>query len=106
MGLMAALEFIFWVSVGIVFYTYFGYGLLLYLLVTLRRIFYPKKEPASGFTPSVALIIAAYNEEEFIEAKIENTLQLDYPKDKLKIIIITDGSTDATPDIVKKYPGI
>ena len=53
--------------------------------------------------PSVSFIIAAYNEEKVIEEKITNTIGLDYPKDKIEIIIVSDGSDDKTPDIVAKH---
>jgi cellulose synthase/poly-beta-1,6-N-acetylglucosamine synthase-like glycosyltransferase len=57
----------------------------------------------TSFQPSVALVIPAYNEEDFILIKIKNTLELDYPRQKLTIIFITDGSTDQTPEIIRKY---
>lgn len=56
--------------------------------------------------PTVTLIVAAYNEEHFIEQKIANTLALNYPKDKIQFVFVTDGSSDKTPDIVSKYPQI
>lgn len=59
----------------------------------------------SEYAPSVSFIIAAYNEETVIDRKIKNTLSLDYPDDKIEIIVISDGSTDATPEIAKKYSG-
>lgn len=55
------------------------------------------------FLPEVTLLVAAYNEEDFIAEKIENSLALDYPKGKLKLLFVTDGSDDSTPDIIKKY---
>lgn len=56
--------------------------------------------------PTCTLLIAAYNEENFISEKIRNTLALEYPDGKLELIFITDGSTDRTPDILKEYPQI
>ncbi len=64
------------------------------------------KVPDATFEPPVTMLIAAFNEEDFIREKIENTLSLDYPKDKFTIMIVTDGSSDKTPDIVKEYPQI
>jgi cellulose synthase/poly-beta-1,6-N-acetylglucosamine synthase-like glycosyltransferase len=61
----------------------------------------PNQRPA--FWPSVSLIVAAYNESKVIAKKIENSLALDYPKDRLEIIVVSDGSNDDTPDIVKSY---
>ncbi|WP_090107928.1 glycosyltransferase family 2 protein [Chitinophaga sp. CF118] len=97
---------IFFISLSILFYNYFGYGLLLALLVRLKRILQPETHDSTEFEPSVTLIIAAYNEEAFIEQKINNTLALDYPEHKLDIIFITDGSSDDTENIVRRYPRI
>lgn len=55
------------------------------------------------FTPKISLLIAAYNEEEVIESKIRNSLELDYPKNKLEIIVASDASTDRTNGIVRQY---
>jgi cellulose synthase/poly-beta-1,6-N-acetylglucosamine synthase-like glycosyltransferase len=87
---------IFWISVFIVFYAYFGYPISL-------KIFKEKTVKRSKIFPDITLIITAYNEEKRILQKIENTLKQDYPKDKLQIIIASDGSTDRTHDIVKNY---
>jgi biofilm PGA synthesis N-glycosyltransferase PgaC len=102
---MAILVF-FWFFFFLVFYTYIGYGLLLWVLNCLKRVFQKSgiKQPATGFQPEVALIIAAYNEEDYIEDKIKNTLALDYPEEKLKIYFITDGSTDHTASIIQQFP--
>lgn len=80
-------------------YIYLGYFLLVILLGKLMQ----KKVKKADIEPSVALMIAAYNEERSIAKKIENSLTLDYPKDKFKIIVVSDGSTDRTDDIVKSY---
>ncbi len=58
------------------------------------------------FEPEVSLIISAYNEEDFIEKKIQNSLELDYPAEKLNHSMITDGSNDKTADIIRNYPQI
>jgi biofilm PGA synthesis N-glycosyltransferase PgaC len=105
---MSALQIVFWVCLGLVFYSYAGYGALLLVLVSIKRLFIGKKKrgvPNSPL-PSVAIIVAAYNEEDFIRQKIGNTLQLDYPQELLELIFVTDGSTDKTPDIISEYPGI
>jgi Glycosyltransferases, probably involved in cell wall biogenesis len=103
-----AIKFIFYFSLVIIIYSYVGYGLLLLVLVTIKKLFNAKnvRQQDAAFQPPVTIIIAAYNEADFIEDKIKNTLALDYPSDKLKIIIITDGSTDKTPEIVARYPSI
>ncbi|MEO0331876.1 MAG: glycosyltransferase family 2 protein, partial [Bacteroidota bacterium] len=75
------------------------------LLVDLKRSRENQREVIDyqEFCPETTIVIAAYNEADFIEEKIQNTLQLDYPSDKLQVVIVTDGSTDATPDIVRQY---
>lgn len=93
----------FWISLYTIFYTFFGYGILLYIIIRIKRLFkkpYPFKEDVE--LPSVSLLIAAYNEEDIIEDKIKNCLEIDYPKQLLQIIFITDGSSDNTPNIIKK----
>ena len=83
----------------IIFYTYFGY----ILLVVLLGQFIKKEVTKKDIEPKVALLIAAFNEEQDIADKIENSLKLDYPRDKLRIIVVSDGSTDNTDLIVKSY---
>lgn len=83
-----------------IFYTYFGYPIILVLLNIFQR---EKNLPPVSRLPSISLIIPVYNEEGFIEPKLKNTLRLDYPEDKLKIIVASDGSTDRTVPIVRKY---
>jgi cellulose synthase/poly-beta-1,6-N-acetylglucosamine synthase-like glycosyltransferase len=101
------MKVLFWTSFVIVFYTYIGYGMLICLLVQLKRLFYSKKNDATAFSlPPVSLVIAAFNEEEYIEQKLKNTFRIDYPAGLLEIIVITDGSTDATPDLVKQHDRI
>lgn len=100
---------LFWICFFIIFYTYIGYGILIYLIIRLRRAIYGKRKPLSANVqelPSCSLVIAAYNEAACIRQKIENTLSLSYPSGLLKIYIVTDGSSDGTPDIIKEYPNI
>lgn len=97
----------FWIGLLIIVYTYIGYGLLLYILVRLKRLFKSRVAFVENHTdPSVSILIAAYNEEYLIEDKIVNTLGLDYPKDRVQIIVVTDGSTDSTASKVRKYPDV
>jgi cellulose synthase/poly-beta-1,6-N-acetylglucosamine synthase-like glycosyltransferase len=102
------LKFLFFSSFLIVFYSYVGYGILLYLIVKLRRLFSSAtgQELDSDFEPEVTLVVSAYNESGFIERKITNSLELDYPAGKLRWIFITDGSEDLTPDIIRKHDDI
>lgn len=94
----------FWISLFLIIYTFVGYGFLLYFLVRIKRFLVkPFAFKADVALPSVTLLIAAYNEEDIIVEKIANTLKLDYPKDKLQVIIITDGSTDQTPELVRGF---
>jgi len=98
MELVASL--IYWLSAAIIVYVYVGYPLVLKVV---SRFFPYEVPPEPAEWPSVSLIIAAYNEERVIEKKLDNTLGLDYPPGKLEIIVVSDGSTDRTDDIVKRY---
>ncbi|HER43448.1 MAG TPA: glycosyltransferase family 2 protein [Candidatus Eisenbacteria bacterium] len=93
-------KLLFFTISGIIVYSYVGYPLVLLVMGIFRK---RKKEPPELRRPSVALIISAYNEERVIREKIENTLKLDYPKELLRIIVASDGSTDATNEIVREY---
>ena len=101
-----AIKILFWLFVFIVFYTYLGYGLLIWFLNKVKSYFVDTSFTAlkAVFEPEVALIIAAFNEEDYVEDKISNTLALDYPEKKLAIYFVTDGSDDSTPDIIRRYP--
>jgi len=130
-------KFLFFFSFFIIFYSYIGYGLIIYLFVKIKRLFKPKaqrltlnentvnenainlisqsgpqrgggkgREPLNEFEPDVTLVVAAYNEADCIEQKLKNSLDLDYPADKFRWIFVTDGSTDATTDIIRRYPEI
>jgi len=97
----------FWISLFLIIYTFVGYGFLLYLLVKIKRFLVrPFIFNADEVLPTVTLLIAAYNEEDIIVEKITNTLKLDYPKDRLQVIIITDGSTDRTAELVRGVPEV
>ena len=102
---MQTLQIIFWILLGIVFYTYLGYGIVLFLMIRIKRIFTKKKLVVltNNELPDVTLLIAAYNEQDYVKAKVENTLQLNYPAEKLHQIWVTDGSNDETPERLKAY---
>ena len=92
-------EILFWISLFIVFYTYLGYGILLYILVKLKECFVKplKREyPKESDLPDVTLFITAFNEQEIVDEKMINSLALDYPRGKLHIVWVTDGSNDGT----------
>src|SRR3972149_1146398 len=90
---------LFWSSIFFIFYSYFGYPLLLMVLSTFRN----RSVKKSDITPSVSFIITAYNEERRIIEKIENTLQQDYPEEKFDIIVASDCSIDGTDEIVRSF---
>lgn len=92
-------QIIFWIAVAAIAYTYAGYPLLLMIVSKFRG----KPVLRREFTPPVTVIIAAYNEERDLAEKLENTLALDYPKDKLEIIVTSDCSTDRTDEIVRSF---
>jgi len=102
-------EILFWVCLAIVIYTYIGYGIVLYLLVLIKRLA-TKAEPQADITddclPEVTLMVCAYNEEDVIAEKMENTRQQDYPTDKLHLIWVTDGSNDSTNERLSAYPKV
>jgi cellulose synthase/poly-beta-1,6-N-acetylglucosamine synthase-like glycosyltransferase len=103
MNLMPIVRVVFWVCLAGVFYAYVGYPVLIWCLSRLlgRRRHPPAQAGAAW--PSVSLLIAAYNEEADIEKRIETALMTDYPPERLEIVIASDGSSDATADIVRRY---
>ena len=94
-------QIIFWICAAALAYVYVGYPLLVYLV----SILFPKALAKGEIEPRVTVLITAYNEEAAIREKIENTLQIDYPTDKLEIVVASDGSTDRTDEIVKEMAG-
>ncbi|EHQ25715.1 glycosyltransferase family 2 protein [Mucilaginibacter paludis] len=103
------MEIILWLSLFIVVYTFVGYGILLYVIIRIKRMVKGKPREMqvnTALLPTCTLVVAAYNEEHFMPEKIINTLQLKYPEGKLKFLFITDGSDDRTPDIISAYPQI
>jgi cellulose synthase/poly-beta-1,6-N-acetylglucosamine synthase-like glycosyltransferase len=90
---------LFWLSVFFILYTYLLYPLALGLLARL----FPKPEPWAPYEPPVTLLIAAYNEKDVIAAKLENSLALDYPREKLQILVAADGSDDGTDAVVRSF---
>lgn len=103
------MEVLLWISLFVVFYAFFGYGILLFIIIKIKRMLrgLPVIPVVSAANlPTCSLVIAAYNEEGFILEKIKNTLELEYPAGKLEFIFITDGSTDRTPELIAAYPQI
>jgi glycosyltransferase involved in cell wall biosynthesis len=90
-------ETVFWGSLAVIAYVYVGYPVLILVLSRLR----PRPARRAPYEPSVSFIIAAYNEEKAIGDKLANTFALDYPADRLEVIVASDGSTDRTEEIVR-----
>ena len=104
------MKIVFWIALLIVFYTYIGYGILLYIIIRLKRLLkgvpFQPAMPADEELPTMTLMICAYNEEDVVAEKMANTLALDYPKDKFRIMWVTDGSNDRTNELLKAYPEV
>ena len=101
------LIFLFWVFLGTIAYAYFGYTLIMLVLAAIHRLLaINRKKTDVQYEPPVTLFIPAYNEADYVGPKMLNTLALKYPKDKLKIIWITDGSTDESLEKLGRYEGI
>ena len=99
MNMIIVTKLVFWMSAAALFYAYVGYPLLLLLLSKVR----PRSSYRAPGTPDVTVIIAAYNEELAIAAKLENTLALDYPRNKLEVIVTSDCSSDRTDEIACEF---
>ena len=107
---MLTLKVLFWVCLFIVFYTYLGYGILLYLIIRIKRLVKgsptPTPMPTDEELPTMTLMICAYNEQDVVAEKMENTRALDYPKDKFRVMWVTDGSNDRTNELLAAYPEV
>ncbi|MCR5512778.1 MAG: glycosyltransferase family 2 protein [Prevotella sp.] len=107
---MTTLKVLFWICLIICLYTYVGYGILLYLLVLLKRLIKGAPQqaelPNDQALPDVAFMVCAYNEQDVVEMKMQNIHDFDYPKEKLHVIWVTDGSTDDTNERLKAYPDV
>lgn len=92
---------IFWISIGVLVYTYFGYPLLLWALAKVH----PKPvRSGASYQPNVVIVVVCHNEQKRIVAKLETCLEQDYPADRLRVLIASDGSTDDTVALVNGYP--
>ncbi|MGC2697698.1 MAG: glycosyltransferase family 2 protein [Candidatus Angelobacter sp.] len=100
-GSMACIaRLVFWLVMLALFYVYAGYPLLLALI----GLFVRRSRPDPGYCPRISVLIAAYNEEAAIERKIQQTLALEYPAEKIEVLILSDCSTDRTDEIVNAFP--
>ncbi|MFT4759390.1 MAG: biofilm PGA synthesis N-glycosyltransferase PgaC [Paraglaciecola sp.] len=102
---LSGLEILFWASIFVVFYAYVGYGIVLFILTYLKRLLTKREDWTldESNLPNVTFVVAAYNEERWIEDKIKNCLAFDYPKEKIQLFFVTDGSTDNTAKLIKDY---
>ncbi|MCR5679836.1 MAG: glycosyltransferase family 2 protein [Prevotella sp.] len=108
---MTALKIAFWICLALVFYTYIGYGIVLFIAIRIKRLFTGMRHepvvPLDGEgLPTLTLMICAYNEEEVIPEKMENIRQLIYPREKLCIMWVTDGSNDRSNELLSQYPEV
>ena len=108
---MTALKIAFWICVALVVYTYVGYAVVLWCLVRLKRLMgWHEHTPALSLNedllPTVTLMICAYNEEAVIEEKMANIRQLVYPRQRLCVMWVTDGSNDRSNELLSQYPEV
>lgn len=94
------LEFAFWLAAGLAVYVYAGYPVVLWLL---RLLGGTRPVKTDDLTPSVTLVISAYNEAAVIREKLVNSVQIDYPADKLEVLVVSDASSDGTDEIVTGF---
>jgi cellulose synthase/poly-beta-1,6-N-acetylglucosamine synthase-like glycosyltransferase len=99
---MPIVEWLFWLSAALVVYSYAGYPLVLALLARMLPDRTPPAGAAAAELPTVTIIVPAHNERHHIETKLANIRALEYPSDRLEVIVISDGSTDGTPDVVRE----
>ncbi len=99
------LKALFWIFLFFLVYTYFGYPLILWLLVKAKKMLKGAgKKQHDEYEPEVCLFITAYNELDFVGQKVENSRQLDYPQEKVQYLWVTDGSDDGTDVELRNYP--
>jgi cellulose synthase/poly-beta-1,6-N-acetylglucosamine synthase-like glycosyltransferase len=99
---------VFWILLFLLFYTYIGYALVLYLLLKIKKLLFQKQITKVDllYEPNVCLFVTAFNEKDYVKQKVENSFSLEYPKEKIQYLWITDGSNDGTPDLLKEYDSL
>jgi cellulose synthase/poly-beta-1,6-N-acetylglucosamine synthase-like glycosyltransferase len=99
---------VFWILLFLLFYTYIGYALVLYLLLKIKKLLFQKQITKVDllYEPDVCLFVTAFNEKDYVKQKVENSFSLEYPKEKIQYLWITDGSNDGTPDLLKEYDSL
>ena len=106
---MSSFEILFWCFIIVIFYSYAGYALLLFVTIKLKKLFGKKQTKvkiSDKDLPEVTMFVAAYNEKDFIDAKQKDFYNLNYPKDKIHYLWLTDGSDDGSPELLKKYEDV
>src|SRR5438045_3319669 len=103
---MEILSLVFWIAFAVVFYSFVGYGALMLVLVKIKKVLFRGMPLDPSYEPEVTLVIPCYNEADIIDEKIDNSMRLDYPRHKLSLVFITDGSTDHSLEVLKKYPHV
>lgn len=107
---LTMMKILFWFCIALVIYAYVGYGFVLYIMIRIKRFIKGNTSPPNleqipdKDLPTVTFVVAAWNEESWIEDKIHNCLAFNYPKEKLELLFVTDGSNDRTPDIIREFP--
>lgn len=98
------LTILFWSLLIILFYTYVGYALILWFLVKIKKSFTASKQVVdeTDYQPDVCLFVTAFNEKDYIQQKVQNAFQLNYPQEKIQYVWVTDGSNDETPELLKQ----
>ncbi len=96
-------KLLFWIFGLLIVYTYVIYTLLLLIMLAFKKAFVRKEVYSDNFEPEVTLFISAYNEKECIEQKLKNSFELDYPKEKIHYLWVTDGSTDGSPELLRRF---
>lgn len=99
---------LFWIFFFVLFYTYTGYALVLLILYQLKKIFFREKpkQTESRYEPDVCLFVTAFNEKDYIRQKVGNLFSLDYPRQKVQYVWVTDGSDDGTPEMLADYKNL
>ncbi len=104
---VTGMEILFWLLAGLVFYVYLGYGVLVMALDRIRKLLARERALSSDpYEPTVTLVVPAYNEAAWLQEKMENSLSLEYPQDRLKILVVEDGSNDGSEEIINRFPGV
>ncbi|EPR71373.1 glycosyltransferase family 2 protein [Cyclobacterium qasimii] len=100
-------QVVFWIAIGVVAYTFLGYGIVIGFLVKLKDLLSKKiNQTEKEFLPDVTLVVPCYNEADIIKDKVLNSLGLEYPNEKLKIFFITDGSNDNFKEVLSEFPQV